>query len=132
MYHDVTAVLISYQLLHARTRESPHIYPAVEGHPIHKQSTGSCCYIPWVSVRKQEHQENPIRRHGTRRACTEYDSRWPAHSVESHTSFPCHRQPRLTGTVEKQGGNFNMQSALVGTAGFTVYDIPFNDLSVFS
>lgn len=52
---DVTAVVVRYQSLHARTRESPHIYPAVEGHPFHKQSTGSCRYIPWVSVRKQEH-----------------------------------------------------------------------------
>lgn len=32
-----------------------HIYPAVEGHPLHKQSTGNCHYIPRVGVRKQGH-----------------------------------------------------------------------------
>lgn len=69
----------------------------------------------------------PLEDNGTRRACTESDGRWPAHSFESHTSFPCHGQPRLTGTVEKQGGNFNMRSASVGMAGLTVYDIPSND-----
>lgn len=34
-----------------------HIYPAVEGHPLHKQSTGNCHYIPRVGVRKQGHWE---------------------------------------------------------------------------
>lgn len=110
---DVTAVVVKYyQLLHARTRESSHIYSAVEGHPFHKQSPGSCCYIPRVSVRKQEHPGTSQEETWYWRACTDYDSRWRAHSVCTHTSFPCHDQPRLSETVEKQGGNLNMQSGI--------------------
>lgn len=68
--------------------------------------------------------KSPIRRHGTGRACTDYDSRWLTHSFWSHTSFPCHDQPRLNG---KTGRKFKYANqALVGMTGFMVYYILFN------
>ena len=111
MCWDVTAVIVKYyQLLHARTRESPTL--TLLWKATHFTSSPLEIAVTFLGsvLGSRGTGKSPIRRHGTGRACTDYDSRWLIHSFGSHTSFPCHDQPRLSGTVEKQGGNLNMQS----------------------
>ena len=109
MCWDVTAVIVKYyQLLHARTRESPTLtLPWKATHFTSSPLEIAVTFLGSV-LGSRGTGKSPIRRHGTGRACTDYDSRWLTHSFGSHTSFPCHDQPRLSGTVEKQGGNHDL------------------------
>lgn len=107
-----------YLLLHARTRGSPHIAPALEGPPFHKQPPASCCYIPLVSVRKREPRGKSHRKTGHRKGMHRLRQKVAGSFGVGTYLFPLPRSATIEWNSRKTGRKFKYANqALFGMTG---------------